>query len=172
MINTNLVKYWLSLAEEPNASPEILDRLLNLLLEELTELAQSGTTDNQKRFISRLESERWRMLYSLKERNTIDIIELRDAVADINVVNANVAYHFGLDESADFEEVMKSNFSKYCTTEEDARKTVELYATAQHPDKLGEMIDCDYKQKGEYFIVFRKTDGKIMKSYKYKKVSL
>ncbi len=50
--------------------------------------------------------------------------------------------------------------SKACKTEEEAKKTVTLRTKEQ-----GE--ECYYEKVGDYYIVYRKRDKKVMKSINY-----
>jgi len=78
------------------------------------------------------------------------------------VAIGNATMVFGLrDKIVDaFEEVQASNMSKVCTTEEEAQKTVEVRTVEQ-----GE--ECYYKKVGDYYIVYRTRDDKVMKSINY-----
>ena len=55
MIKTQLVKEWLSKVESPQPTESKLNLLLALLLEELTEAVQAGTSNNQRTFLTLLE---------------------------------------------------------------------------------------------------------------------
>ncbi len=70
----------------------------------------------------------------------------------------------------DFNDVMDSNFSKFCTSQDEADKTVEAYANGTHPNKNGEKIKCYHVKVGDYWIVKRVEDGKILKSINFKEV--
>src|SRR5688500_18271694 len=56
-----------------------------------------------------------------------DIVEVADALCDIQYVLSGAILEFGLGEkfNALFEEVQRSNMSKACSSEEEARKTVD-----------------------------------------------
>ena len=58
-----------------------------------------------------------------------DIVEIADALCDIQYVLSGAILEFGLGEKfkALFDEVQRSNMSKACDTEEEAIKTVEYY---------------------------------------------
>jgi hypothetical protein len=64
-----------------------------------------------------------------------------------------------------YAEVQASNMSKSCVTEEEARQTVELCSKEQ-----GE--PCHYEEKGDYYVVYRSRDRKVMKSINYFKPDL
>ena len=173
MINTNLVKEWLSKIESPQPTEAKLDLLLDLLLEELTEAVQAGTAKNQRNFIQLLEKAQRKLAFDLKsEDEKIDLIELRDAVADMFVVNANIVYHFGINDQKDFEDVMKSNNSKYCTTEEEAEATVQAYQSGTHWDKPNQVLNAFSEKVDNIYVIRNKDNGKILKSINYKPVEL
>jgi predicted HAD superfamily Cof-like phosphohydrolase len=58
-----------------------------------------------------------------------DLVEIADALGDIQYVLAGAVHEFGLgDRFADiFGEIQRSNMSKACTTLEEAEKTVKHY---------------------------------------------
>lgn len=65
------------------------------------------------------------------------------------------------------EATFKSNMTKYCKTEEEAKLSVEMYMNGTHPNKLGIVIECDYFSTGFHDYPFRvqSLDGKILKSH-------
>lgn len=92
--------------------------------------------------------------------------EVLDALEDLKWVLGNCAFFYGLslEEINDYtNKVSISNWSKFCTTQDMAEVTVDLYKKGEHPDKLGEKIDCYYERVGQFWIV-KRTDGKILKS--------
>jgi hypothetical protein len=64
-----------------------------------------------------------------------------------------------------YAEVQASNMSKACTTEEEAAETVKVRSEQQ-----GE--DCHYEKVGDFYIVYRTRDRKVMKSVNYFKPDL
>jgi len=146
---------------------------LSLILEELMEAAESGSTEQYSQFLhSSLEKikkaiNKQDSLTDIKEEGSVD--ELRDACADMRVVMGNLIHFAGLREKfdEDFSEVMKSNFSKYCEKEEDAIETVRLYSEGIHPNKMGEKIETYYEKVDDFFIIKKKADGKILKSLNF-----
>lgn len=95
-----------------------------------------------------------------------DIIGVLDAVVDLYWVVTNVPYFAGesLEEVQSYvNKVSISNWSKFCTSQDMAEVTVDLYKKGEHPDKLGQKIDCYYERVGQFWIV-KRTDGKILKS--------
>lgn len=99
--------------------------------------------------------------------------EIKDGAVDLiwMILNNIVFNNITQEEFFDFLiKVRVSNFSKFCTDEETAIKTVEAYKTGTHPDKIGQEISCYYTKIDNYFII-KRFDDKVMKSIHYKKVS-
>ncbi|MBX3241445.1 MAG: nucleoside triphosphate pyrophosphohydrolase family protein [Chitinophagaceae bacterium] len=95
-----------------------------------------------------------------------DIVEVADALCDIQYVLAGAILEFGLAEKFKdlFEEVQRSNMSKACNSIEEAEKTVAHYTALNQP--------CYYEQEGELYLVFRKEDNKTLKSVNYSPADL
>jgi predicted HAD superfamily Cof-like phosphohydrolase len=96
-----------------------------------------------------------------------DIVEVADALCDIQYVLAGAILEFGLGEKfqALFEEVQRSNMSKVCQSEMEAADTVAHYLK-----KDG--TECYYVKEGDKWLVYRKTDNKTIKSIKYSPADL
>lgn len=96
-----------------------------------------------------------------------DIVEVADALCDIQYVLSGAILEFGLADKfkALFEEVQRSNMSKACSSEEEAQKTVAYYL-----QKDG--TECYYKQAGDKWLVYRKSDNKTIKSVGYSPADL
>jgi NTP pyrophosphatase (non-canonical NTP hydrolase) len=93
-----------------------------------------------------------------------DIEEIKDAVIDLDWVTRNVTFYSGIlaeDLRIMSNKVEISNFSKFCTSEEEGMKTVDKYKK--------EGVLTILKKVGKYFVVNRK-DGKILKNINYLKV--
>lgn len=95
-----------------------------------------------------------------------DIIEIADALCDIQYVLSGAILEFGLGEKFKelFDEVQRSNMSKACVSEEEAR------ATVAHYESKG--TSCFYKKDGDKFLVFREGDHKTLKSVNYSPANL
>ena len=94
---------------------------------------------------------------------TGDIVEILDALCDIAYVSiGNGAMLHGLKDKLwdAYQEVQASNMSKACISEEEAQQTVERRSQAQNEP-------CHYEKVGEYFIVYRTRDKKVMKNINY-----
>ena len=92
-----------------------------------------------------------------------DIVEVLDALCDITYVSlGNGAMLHGLKSKIwpAYQEVQASNMSKACKTEEEAQKTVDVRSEEQ-----GE--NCHYEKVGDYYVVYRTRDRKVMKSLNY-----
>jgi hypothetical protein len=94
---------------------------------------------------------------------TGNIVEVLDALCDIAYVSiGNGAMLHGLKDKLwdAYQEVQASNMSKACVNEEEAQATVELRSKEQ-----GEA--CHYEKVGDYYIVYRSRDKKVMKNINY-----
>ena len=125
-----------------NYTPVIPDRkewefVYNFILEELEEYKHACETGN--------------------------IVEVLDALCDITYVSlGNGAMLHGLKDKMmpAYQEVQASNMSKACKTEDEAKQTV-----IKRSEEQGE--PCHYEQVGEYYIVYRTRDRKVMKNINY-----
>ncbi len=129
------------LSEPQIPSPERCDLRVSLLQEELDELKQAIADQ--------------------------DLVEIADALADLQYVLAGAVHEFGLsDRFADiFAEVQRSNMSKACATMEEAEATVEHYKSYKGEEAY------IVEKNGEY-LVHRKGDDKVLKSVKYSPADL
>lgn len=95
-----------------------------------------------------------------------DIVEVADALCDIQYVLAGAVLEFGLANKFKelFDEVQRSNMSKACKSEEEAEATVAHYR--------GQGVDCFYEQEGDIYLVFRTEDRKTLKSVNYSPADL
>jgi predicted HAD superfamily Cof-like phosphohydrolase len=92
-----------------------------------------------------------------------DIVEILDALCDITYVSlGNGAMLHGLKDKVwpAYQEVQASNMSKACKTEDEALQTVIKRTIEQ-----GEA--CHHEKVGEYYIVYRSRDRKVMKNINY-----
>lgn len=118
---------------------------INLIKEELSELIEANNANNKEGQIDAIVDLFWVILDYANEKG----ISANEILTKINKVRI-------------------SNWSKFCSSEEDAQNTVAMYKLGTHPDKKGVKIDAIYKGpiNGKW-IVLRKEDGKTLKSYKY-----
>jgi predicted HAD superfamily Cof-like phosphohydrolase len=125
-----------------NYEPTIPDRkewefVYNFILEELEEYKHACETGN--------------------------IVEVLDALCDITYVSlGNGAMLHGLKDKVlpAYAEVQASNMSKACKDEVEAKETVKVRSEEQ-----GEL--CHYEKVGDYWIVYRTRDRKVMKNINY-----
>jgi predicted HAD superfamily Cof-like phosphohydrolase len=99
---------------------------------------------------------------------TGNIVEVLDALCDITYVSlGNGAMLHGLKNKIlpAYQEVQASNMSKACKTEEEAIETVKIRSIEQG-------ADCHYEKVGNYWIVYRTHDRKVMKNINYFKPNL
>ena len=93
-----------------------------------------------------------------------DFTETIDALADLIVVIGGMACIFGIDLDAASEIVHKSNMSKLCTSEDEAKKTVQWYLDNE------KRYDSPYYElavDGVHYVVRNKSTGKILKNINY-----
>ena len=96
-----------------------------------------------------------------------DIVGIADALCDIQYVLSGAVLEFGLGDKFKqlFDEVQRSNMSKACKSEEEAKMTVEYYLK-----KDG--TECYYLKEGDTWLVYRKSDNKTIKSVGYSPADL
>jgi hypothetical protein len=97
-----------------------------------------------------------------------DLRLVADALCDIQYVLSGAVLEFGLHEkfAAMFQEIHDSNMSKACNTELEARNTVAYW------ENLDPNEPCFYVKKGDVYLVFRRSDNKVMKSVNYQVADL
>ena len=94
---------------------------------------------------------------------TGNIVEVLDALCDITYVSlGNGVMLHGLKDKVlpAYAEVQASNMSKACKDEVEAKETVKVREQEQ-----GE--PCHYEKVGDYWIVYRTRDRKVMKNINY-----
>lgn len=148
-----------------------LDRLEVPFVDEVEEFNHTmGKPNNYEPIIP--EEKEWKFVYNfileeLEEYREAcergDIVEVLDALCDIAYVSlGNGVMLHGLKDKIwpAYQEVQASNMSKACKTEEEAQKTVDVRSEEQ-----GE--NCHYEKVGDYYVVYRTRDRKVMKSINY-----
>lgn len=139
----DVYKWLLTSGQARVGNKEQLNLVENLILEELAELKEAFQNNN--------------------------IEEQKDAIVDLLWVVLNWGYYNNLDLDDTIKKVSISNWSKFCSSEEEAIATVNAYKSGTHWAKPNEIIDCFYVKSNEHWIV-KRTDGKILKSINYKPV--
>jgi predicted HAD superfamily Cof-like phosphohydrolase len=96
-----------------------------------------------------------------------DIVSIADALCDIQYVLSGAILEFGLGEkfAALFEEVQRSNMSKACNTEEEAKATIDFY-------RKKDGTECYTRQEDGKWLVYRTSDNKTIKSINYSPADL
>ena len=92
-----------------------------------------------------------------------DIVEILDALCDLTyVATGNGTMLHGLKNKIwpAYQEVQASNMSKSCKTEEEAMETVTLRSKEQAEP-------CHSEKVGDYWVVYRTRDSKVMKNINY-----
>lgn len=114
--------------------------------------------------VSLLAEELKELEEAIQER---DIVGVADALCDLQYVLSGAILEFGLGQKFKtlFEEVQRSNMSKVCFSEKEAQETVSHYLTAHN-------TECYYRQEGDKWLVYRKSDNKTIKSINYSPAAL
>jgi predicted HAD superfamily Cof-like phosphohydrolase len=96
-----------------------------------------------------------------------DVVEIADALCDIQYVLSGAILEFGMGGKFKelFEEVQRSNMSKACDSEEEAKQTVTHYKTQKNTDAY-------YKERDGKWLVYRVGDNKTLKSINYSPADL
>ena len=105
--------------------------------------------------------------------NNNDFPEIIDAMADILYVVYGMGVSYGVNLDKAFDMVHRSNMSKLCNTEEEAKKTVQWYKE-QYNQGLSPYDSPDYRAGNEtqdYWVVFNKNTGKVLKNINYNPVN-
>lgn len=129
------------LPEPTIPSPERCKLRVELLAEELKEL-QQAINDN-------------------------DMVEIADALCDLQYVLSGAVLEFGLGEKFKelFDEVHRSNMSKACKSVEEAANTIAHYKNKDNTESYHKEIDG-------LFLVYRAQDNKTLKSINYSPADL
>ena len=114
--------------------------------------------------ISLLQEELNELSEAIKNK---DIIEVADALCDIQYVLSGAILEFGMCATFDelFDEVQRSNMSKACSSIQEAIETISHY-------KKKDGTESTYKQLGDKWIVYRISDNKVLKSINYSPANL
>jgi predicted HAD superfamily Cof-like phosphohydrolase len=99
----------------------------------------------------------------------INIVEVADALCDLQYVLAGAILEFGLGEKFVnlFDEVQRSNMSKACSSVDEAKETIQHYKTHYGVDAF--YVEDELTKR---FIVKREGDDKILKSINYSPANL
>ncbi|MCB0569784.1 MAG: nucleoside triphosphate pyrophosphohydrolase family protein [Phaeodactylibacter sp.] len=96
-----------------------------------------------------------------------DIVEVADALCDLQYVLSGAVLEFGLGPKfrALFDEVQRSNMSKACRTREEAEATMRYYKEERGVESY--VVESDGA-----FLVYRSEDNKTLKSIYYSPAAL
>ena len=96
-----------------------------------------------------------------------DIVEAADAFCDIQYVLSGAILEFGLAPKFKelFEEVHRSNMSKVCKSPDEAQETQEHYIQTKNTPSI-------VKERNGEYLVYRTSDGKVLKSVNYSEAEL
>jgi predicted HAD superfamily Cof-like phosphohydrolase len=96
-----------------------------------------------------------------------DLVEIADALCDLQYVLSGSVLEFGLTEKFDqlFDDVQRSNMSKACETMQEAIETISHYKKTQGFESV-------YKKVDNKFVVYRLSDNKVLKSVNYSPTDL
>lgn len=125
---------------------------------------QIPSEDRCKLRISLIAEELEELQDAIKEN---DIVEIADALCDIQYVLSGAILEFGLGDKFKelFEEVQRSNMSKACDSEQEAKDTVEHYQNERDTEAY-------YEQRDGHWLVYRVGDNKTLKSINYSPADL
>lgn len=84
-----------------------------------------------------------------------DVKEALDACGDLLKVVSQLCYSLDVDAESLLHEVNNSNFSKFCTTEEDAKKSVHSYFNDERYHNVF------YKKVGSVYVIFGYKVGQV-----------
>ncbi|RZK48745.1 MAG: hypothetical protein EOO99_08540 [Pedobacter sp.] len=96
-----------------------------------------------------------------------DLIEVADALCDLQYVLSGAVLEFGLAEKFKtlFDEVHRSNMSKACKSQQEAEETIAYY-------KQKDGTEAYFKEIEGKFLVYRSSDHKTLKSIAYSPADL
>lgn len=93
-----------------------------------------------------------------------DFKKVKDGLGDLLWVTIRAMMEFGIDPQETITSIYNSNMSKADTSEEDATITYKKY--------LDQGIQTYSKKVGDYFITYRLSDNKVLKSHKFQEPNL
>lgn len=130
----------------------------------ILETPQIPSEDRCKLRVSLIAEELKELEEAIKDK---DLVEIADALCDIQYVLSGAILEFGLGNSFKtlFDEVQRSNMSKTCKTMQEAEATQKHYM-----DKDG--TESYIEKSDGHFLVYRKADNKTLKSVNYSPADL
>ncbi|WP_421765182.1 hypothetical protein [Ekhidna sp.] len=130
----------------------------------ILETPQIPSADRSKLRVSLIAEELKELQEAIKDN---DLVEIADALCDIQYVLSGAILEFGMGDKFKelFEEVQRSNMSKACETEEEAKQTVAHY-------KAEKETEAYYEERDGKWLVYRVGDNKTLKSINYSPADL
>lgn len=137
----------------------------------------AGKTESNTYIPNIPDKDKWMFIYNFVREEleelrdaceSNDIVGVLDALCDIQyVAGGNGVMVFGMKNVFvdAYAEVHRSNMSKFCTTEEEAKETAKVRA-----EEMG--IETHYEKTDNTWTVFRSSDRKVLKSINYSKPNL
>ena len=103
-----------------------------------------------------------------------DLVEYADALGDLQYVLDGAFIDAGLHtkKAEIMEEIHRSNMSKVCDTKDEATETMVHLGLFDKGSGTAVWVNYYTKLIGDHFIVYRKSDNKVMKSINYSKPNL
>lgn len=134
---------------------------------------KAGLTVNDKFTLDVSEVDEWLAVDLIQE----ELDELRDALETKNkeeVVDALNDLQWVIDRAKQtygvkpksFQELVRSNNTKFCNSISEAVRTQNAYANGTHPNKPGKKIKVTVQRSGEVFTI-KNENGKLMKSINF-----
>lgn len=100
-----------------------------------------------------------------------DYVETVDALADILYVVYGMGTRIGVNLDRAFEIVHENNMSKLCSSEEEAKESVQYYL--ENKEKLGyDSPSYRLAEDGKHYVVYNQSTKKVLKSIKWQPVDL
>lgn len=149
--------------DEPNALNSVA-QFHRLFLHPVLESPTIPTKDRSELRIALIQEE----LDELKDAILAnDIVAAADALCDLQYVLSGTVLEFGLKNvfASLFNEVHRSNMTKACKTEEEAKETVKYYQL-----KIGG--EFHYELHDGLYLVYRTSDRKTLKSVNYEAANI
>jgi len=126
---------------------------------------EKPTLIDSKRALMRFSLIREELLELEKAYLDGDLVEIADALADLQYVLSGAILEFGLNEKFDtvFNEVHRSNMSKIAQSKEEAERTIAIYADSSNPN----YCEAHFEERDGKFFVIRTSDNKTLKAADY-----
>lgn len=140
-----------------------------------------GNTIPDKPTMPTAEIVNFRIAFMIEELNELkaafekgDLVEFADGCGDLQYVLDGLFLDAGLHnkKEAILTEIHRSNMSKVCNTKNEATETMVHLGLFDNGSGTDVWANYYTKLVGDYWIVYRRSDGKVMKSINYFKPSL